>query len=274
MHDLTINVDSVYSHHDGKLKDYSCASADGSGALYLRNLDDRLIEHIQKATIAVGCVAWLTSEPILIALSKLEAVSIIVQKEDFLRPDITKESKRAWAKKIRRLYQNLPSSGRDDWSELPMPNYPRVDWTELVKNSDHTPADLTPVDNLDGDPKLIGFGLISNLSTLGDPSMEAVRCVGNHNSTNAPAFAREHNKFLVFCNRVQHEGDMYVQPYAAWFGSFNFTKNAGRSLESATYTTDPNYVHAFFQEWEQTVAISEPLDWKTPWSAPEWRIGT
>jgi hypothetical protein len=52
-----------------------------------RNLTEKLIEQINAADAVFGCVAWLTSIPVLDALATKKAVGIVVQKEDFLRPD-------------------------------------------------------------------------------------------------------------------------------------------------------------------------------------------
>ncbi len=83
-----------------------------------------------------------------------------------------------------------------------------------------------------------------------------------------------HNKFLVFA-RITHEQDRdTITPYAVWTGSFNFTVNAVASLENALYLTSPEIVGAFFEEFGQIMALSEPLDWESDWMTPEWRIGT
>lgn len=52
-----------------------------------RNLDLALVREIEKADEVFGCVAWLTNLEILAALARKRAVGIVVQKEDFLRPD-------------------------------------------------------------------------------------------------------------------------------------------------------------------------------------------
>lgn len=61
-------------------------------------------------------------------------------------------------------------------------------------------------------------------------------------------------------------------PSAVWTGSFNFTQNSELSLENALYITDPEIVAAYFEEYGQIAAISEPLDWESKWIAPEWLI--
>jgi hypothetical protein len=50
-----------------------------------------------------GCVAWLTLIPILKALSKCDNVQIIVQKEDFLRPDLDQNKNNKWKEDLRKF---------------------------------------------------------------------------------------------------------------------------------------------------------------------------
>jgi len=233
------------------LTDYSTTSADGSTRIVLRDLESNLIEEIEGADIVLGCVAWLTSMPILAALAERDAVSIVVQKEDFLRPDLGSPGR--WAATLRNAYRRLPDMER------------------------HTLR-----------------GLVGALSMCSDPTLDAVRCVGNHNKDRAPAFPRSHHKFVVFCRwetitiECGHAlagafGMQYCQnpctdrelrPYRVWTGSFNFTANAVRSFENAVVMDDPAIVDAYFNEYSQIVGISEPLDWRTTWSEPQWRIGT
>src|SRR5216684_2510451 len=80
-------------------------SADGRMSVYFDGLEHRLCELIDEATCVFGCVAWLTSEAVLAALSKKNVVSIVVQKEDFLRPDF--RPGRGWERRLRFLYQGL-----------------------------------------------------------------------------------------------------------------------------------------------------------------------
>ena len=51
-----------------------------------------LIGLMRQYEAAVGCVAWLTHFDILDAMARLKTVSIVVQKEDFLRPDMGQPS--------------------------------------------------------------------------------------------------------------------------------------------------------------------------------------
>ena len=69
---------------DEPLRDYGTTS--GNVEAVFRDIEERLVQEISSADFVVGCVAWLTNRRILEALGEVECC-IIVQKEDFLRPD-------------------------------------------------------------------------------------------------------------------------------------------------------------------------------------------
>jgi phosphatidylserine/phosphatidylglycerophosphate/cardiolipin synthase-like enzyme len=234
LNELEISVD--YPNVNPSLQDFSVSSADNNVQVYFKNIELHLLRHIEAADIVVGCVAWLTSKAILHALEKKKGVSIIVQKEDWLRPDINDNG--SWKSKRRALYEQLPSA---------LSRY---------------------------DEGLQGT-VVSMMSYAGDPTIEAVRCVGNHNSQRVPAFPRMHHKFIVLCREISGEdGYRNYEPYEVWTGSFNFTKNAGFSFENAIVLKDAGIVRAFFREYAQIAALSEPLNWEAEWVAPEWRVGS
>jgi phosphatidylserine/phosphatidylglycerophosphate/cardiolipin synthase-like enzyme len=228
-----LNLNDEHIRTDGyseRLKDFS-VPRDGT-SVYFRNLEARLIAHIQLAQEVVGCVAWMTNPRILEALRRKAGVSIVVQKEDFLRPDAGQLHKRS----LRELYDSLPSLNR------------------------------------------FGFHLLGSMSTHSDPIVEAVRCVGVQSNAVSP---KMHHKFVVFCrsgrsSSVAEElyGGVAPVPYAVWTGSFNFTHTGTRSFENAVYIEDPEISRAYLDEWEQIAALSEPLDWESPYVAPQWRIGS
>lgn len=61
----------------------------GTTSVYFRNLEKHLVNHIKSADIVLGAVAWLTSYAVLDALAQdNKDVVFVIQKEDFLRPDI------------------------------------------------------------------------------------------------------------------------------------------------------------------------------------------
>jgi len=106
---------------------------------------------------------------------------------------------------------------------------------------------------------------------------EGVRCAGYGGDRMRP---KMHHKFCVFLRSVksfdynyQGEGSLF-EPYAVWTGSYNWTATATRSLENAVILADPASVAAFYAEWAQVFALSEPLDWDSAYVEPEFRIGT
>ena len=52
------------------------------------------------------------------------------------------------------------------------------------------------------------------------------------------------------------------------------SNTATKSLENTVIIHSKKVAQAYFNEWAQITALSEPLDWESEWSAPEWRIGT
>lgn len=205
----------------------------GQTQVYFRDLADKLVSKIDQADVVVGCVAWLTHPHVLRHLFTTDGVSLIVQKEDLWRPDLASTNYRIHkARSTRDEYQLIIDSCSMNRVDLPEP--------------------------------------LCSMNVCGDPTLQAIRCMGNHNSTRRPASPRMHNKFLVFAKR-RPQG---IIPYAVWTGSFNMTYNAGCSFENALYITDTEIVDAYFNEYLQIAALSEPLDWESDWCEPEWRIGT
>ena len=75
----------------------------GPVTVHFDNLDEHLAAYIREADAVVGCMAWLTNPKVLSALQSVP-VQILVQKEDFLRPD----SARSWSKnRVRKAYESL-----------------------------------------------------------------------------------------------------------------------------------------------------------------------
>ena len=249
--------------HGGKL---------GDTEVIFRNIKERLIEVIETSDqegLILGAVAWLTDYDVLEALARKNS-AIVVQKEDFLRPDIA--ARPEWAAMLRQKYEAVQPG---DWNRYDLPGIA----SEL---------------SVCGNPGIEGAGITSSKVQCG------VRCVGNHNADKAPAWPRMHNKFLVFMERkrvglcncwdvwyphrergeeFQHYGGCDGNTYrlastSLWTGSFNLTRNARMSFENALYITDSRIAALYANEWAQIYALSEPLDWETPWVAPEFRVGT
>ncbi|MDV3351296.1 phospholipase D-like domain-containing protein [Leptothoe sp. LEGE 181152] len=219
---------------DKKFTDNSIAS-DSGVTVYFRDIENKLISHIHEADAVFGAVAWLTSPTILDALSEVSNVSIIVQKEDFLRPDIGVRSN--FKSTLRRMYDNLKCK------------LLRASFNNILQSV-----------SILGDLSIEPVRCVGNHNREKKPAFPRM-----HNKflvfANVEAGEKEYS-FEV------------IKPYAVWTGSFNLTKNAIRSLENALYITDSKIVNAYFQEYGQIAAMSEKLDWETDWAAPQWRIGT
>lgn len=209
-------------------------------ACFGSNVEAALISYIRenKKSLIFGCVAWLTSMPILKELATCNNVQILLQKEDLWRPDYGKHNDWGWRSELQNAYKAL----RFGYTRHAL-KYP-----------------------------------INELSVCGDPSIEAVRCLGNYNSNKKPAFPRMHHKFLVFCDYVVENGEMKYWPVSIWTGSFNFTENSTYSFENALYLEDRSgqnlLIKAYLDEHHQLFAISESLNWEYEWVLPEYRIGT
>lgn len=219
------NLNHAEIRESGQIEDFS--TVEGNISVYFRDLEKHLVSTINQYPVVVGCVAWLTNKTILDSMLSCDAVSIIVQKEDFLRPD-TKSFE-----DLHRAYARLRGQERYWFG-----------------------------------------GLAGSISVSAGNDDRAVRCAGNHNSDKKPAHPRMHHKFLVFCDRVGSPEGKVVAPKKVWTGSFNFSHNSTNSLENAVLINSETIATAYYKEWEQIFAISEPLDWESKWVAPEWRLGT
>lgn len=210
-----------------ELKNYSCSHNEIS--VIFRNLEDELVENIKIADYVAGCVAWLTNKRILSEMSKKKGVLIIVQKEDFLRPDL--DSPLAWKNILRQRY-----------------------------------------DSITGVSKFYFGGLLAEMSYCGSNYINPIRCVGNHNSKKNAVSPKMHNKFIIFFKKEDRH--LFERSKTIWTGSFNFTENGTKSFENAVLIKNQDIAQAYFNEFCQIAALSEPLDWENSWMSPEWRIGT
>lgn len=209
--------------------------------VYFQDLRNHLMRHIQRADAVFGCVAWLTSKDILRELSRVQC-SVVVQKEDFLRPDLSlKDSHR---KILRQAYTSL--------------------YCTILK-------------------KEFPDNFMLRIDPGGRQEIYPIRCVGLRGSGGRWPSPKSHHKFVVFCEyrkktwrRVGNDEYLTpgkITPYAVWTGSFNFTENSQASLENAVVIHDQAVALAYLEEYARVYALSESLDWKSKWTAPEFKIG-
>lgn len=206
--------------------------------VYFKNLRNNLIREIDKCDAVVGCVAWLTDYEVLDHLGMKKNVSIIVNKEDFLRPDICSpfNFKYIIREKYSRLKNEIYRCYYDDDS------------------------------------------LVSHLSCSSDPTIQPIRCVGIKGGRMDPKMHHKFLVFCSeIKSNEDDDGSGYnssLQPYAVWSGSFNLTYNSNFSFENAILIYDEKIAKQYYKEWGQLMALSEPLDWDSEYVDPEWRIGT
>ena len=215
-------------------------AGDTRAIAYFRDLETPLLQHIREADAVVGCVAWLTNLKVLEALATKRAASILVQKEDFLRPD-RGPLHLDWKERLRRHYEAI--------QPIRAPGHLDAGWLEVRSME-------------------IGAGAGEAVYSVG------LRCIGHHQS-DARTMPRMHHKFIVFL-RDRSESDPEVRdgawpyhPYALWTGSYNITCNGNASLENAIFIQDSVLAGAYCDEWAQLVEVSEPLDWSSKYAAPE-----
>lgn len=254
--------------------DNSTQTSDGTVRVYFRDLEFRLIQHIRAADAIFGCVAWLTNRRILSELAKKET-AVVVQKEDFLRPD-GDDPGEDWKPRLRTMYDALSCSlDRFYFGNI----IRRLSWSR-----DQSISAVRCVGNHNGEKK------------SASPRMHNKFLVFAHITRNFRNFEniQTWEKYLEEDGRSTDlkEGDWScietysdasgchverrttLEPYAVWTGSFNLTQNASRSLENALYLTSPEIVQAYYSEFGQIMALSEPLDWYSKWVAPEWHVGS
>ena len=236
--------------------DFSCVSGDVE--VVFQGHQQRLLETIDQARraglVCTGAVAWLTDRKVLDALATLPS-SLVVQKEDFLRPDPdAQDTPDGFRDRLRKQYGAIYASG-----EL----------HDLFQRHNFPPP-------------------LGNMNLLGSPDIAGVRCFGCRNDrTNSRNRGRPlmHNKFLVFSDlrlaAVPGDGEdgetwhhVHWDPRFVWTGSANLSYLAPRSMENCLIIRRPRVARSYLNEWAQIMALSEPLHWRSEWVAPEWREGT
>ena len=207
---------------------------------YFNNIEKYLIEHINASDCVIGCVAWLTNFNILEALAKKPS-QIIVQKEDFLRPDI--ESDNNWKNKLRNSYNKIkPAFSIDHKYEISSEKY--------------------------------GCGL----DYLQD-AIRCCGNYNYEKKSAFPRMHNKFILFCKFKDEI-YVNDSFkfnytiIVPYAVWTGSFNFTDNSTRSFENCIVSFDKKIVDRYEKEFYHIFLLSEELDWSSNWIKPEFYIGS
>ena len=251
----------------------------GNISCYFRNLEDNLIKHISEADVVVGSVAWLTNEGILEAMKSCKHVSIVVQKEDFLRPDTNMTNT-----KLKILYRALPKhlnrfAFETILSKMSTNGDNSIEPVRCVGNNNRNKYTSLPRAH----NKFLVFCKIEKRPYSEDEiqeridrhlkDLEDIRRFESESTSKGINWRLEMAKISVAAFQQQTYYEV-IRPYAFWTGSFNFTENACKSFENAIYIRDEILAQAYLKEYSQIAALSEPLNWETEWMSPEWRIGT
>lgn len=211
--------------------------SDVSVDVIFTELESRLVAEIERSDAVIGCMAWLTNERVLAALAQRRFVQILVQKEDFLRPDGS-----SWSRnKLHQLYAALPASSRFIGG--------------IGQRGYSTSTDDT-------------LGPVRCIGTCGPRGPAIPRM---HHKFMVLCDFVELDYGHTIGGPWQETG---IIPRRVWTGSFNATWNGTRSLENAVVLHDPEVARLYADEWGTLLGLSEPLDWSSEWIMPEYRIGT
>lgn len=95
-------------------RERSVAAGPADVTCHFGDLRERLVDFIERSEMVVGCVAWLTDPGVLSCIAARDAL-LVVQKEDFLRPDCDTDQ----ARRLRSFYEKI-DCGFERW-EFPAP---------------------------------------------------------------------------------------------------------------------------------------------------------
>lgn len=225
-----------------------------------------LIEEFGTARGFILCaVAWFTNADILDALIRAKrrgcTVIVIVQKEDFLRPD-SLTTQNTFYNTLRRKYRALGQI-KIDVQCGPC----HID--ELLSFSKSLCEGYLHFDYPHGNPE-------HRISIT-----DAVRCLGNYNADNNPSHPRMHNKFVVFGKVVYDDDDddipddermgppsPQIISQCVWTGSFNFSKASTESFENVVVLRGKEVAEMYRIEFARMFLITEPLNWSSQWMNP------
>lgn len=214
---------------NNNFKQYEVNAESRGARLIFSDIKKHLLDFIEEAECVVGCVAWITDKDIIDALSKKRCISIIVQKEPLYH-----QESRTWL--------NKASKGKG----------------EKIK------ANML---------ELLIYYLDGNGNALEE--LDRFRCVG-YTKKEGIVLPLMHHKFLVSCElkvggkdeKIQNQ-ELKLVPKKFWSGSYNFSVNAGNSLENAIVGSDKVFASSFFWMWQRIYTISESLESKSKIVSPD-----
>ena len=197
--------------NEGLLSGHACWSKHAEIEVHFRNLEEVLLRELVEADIVLGCVAWITSEPILEELARRTTCLILDHKIPTM-PAHRKEAYAALQYQDKTPIYNMLRNGHG-WEEY-----------FCYTNEKGVPLPRT---------------------MYGDWNFEAglYRVDGGR-------YRYLHHKFLIMLKSkgICTCGKDIYEP-TVWTGSFNLTKNAKTGLENATIIRDPAVCASFLCEF-------------------------
>lgn len=221
----------------------------GGTTLIFADHDTHLCREIRRWPAVVGCMAWLTNRDVLAALQGRSA-SIIVQKEDWLRPDTGGYTQAD----LRELYSCVSPRGMTRELAGNHLNYNGLmeDLEGVMCAGLCSPDKVTPRMH----HKFMVFGDFT------EHAYKPANAQHLRRQVSATGYYDERTRYLKFA------------PRAVWTGSFNATHNGTMSIENAVLIRDEEAAAAYCAEYRAVLAMAEHLDWKHTWVKPAFRIGT
>ena len=204
--------------------------------VYFDELQQHLAQWINRYEATAGCVAWLTDPAVMDALISKEEASIVINKEDFKRPDHRVGTD--YGEKLKTLESGKSLFGHGYAGE-----------------------------------GAVSHDYLDRMSVACAMGMQRVRCAGGPPGQSGEMRPTMHHKFFVF-GEIEEDEERRFAPKAVWAGSYNPTLNAARSFENATVMVGEEASEPFLNEFVTIWSLSEPIDWSSKYMEPELRFGT
>lgn len=200
-------------------------------AVHFKNIREVLFYHLAHCSYVIGCVAWITDFSVINAMSQLKGATLIVQAESMFKI----KTRDSFKTNLKRKYQTIKQFPWATFAKATrMPHFQSL-WEEM---------------------KTTGEIQEQLWTTLGQDPM-AIRTCGQiqragHEGQNPDEPSMMHHKYLVFM-------DDNGKTLAVWTGSFNFTKNASKSLENVQIIYNKKVADAYLRNFLSLLPTSRGI---------------
>ena len=239
-------------------------------SVYFKNIEDEIVKRIKKSAYVFGCVAWLTNKKILKALQSCEDVVIVVQEEDFLRPDKTfNGNKEKWKEYLKELYDKLKGdAGGSVNYKLGITEH--GSWDTGIRRCGYTNKEKAAAFPRMHNKFIICFeGVDDDFYEYkhGHEMSEEELAAGTWKKESVS----DGEISEVFCKFENHGHELIDNFWGGEVitGSFNHTENGNDSLENIVCLKQTEVVKAYMKEFKQILVMSIPLDWEREWNPCE-----